>query len=130
MKTNKNTKLGMTLVEILVVVAIIGILFSTVFCRPFLGVFPFGPEKVVEAKVERLYVDYGGGEGSSYYMVGTDQGVFEVDNSIWLGIYDADETYSKLKEGKSYFLRTKGNKVIGMFFQEYPVIIMVAEIEE
>lgn len=37
-------------------------------------------------KVERLYVDFSGTKDSSksHYMVGTDQGVFEVDNSIWL----------------------------------------------
>lgn len=120
-----------TLIEVLVVlfVAAIGIsLFACLFSYPILGLFPFGPEKTVTAKVERLYVDNLGESGSAY-MVGTDQGVFEVSNSLWIWLWDADERYSKLKQGESYALTVNGRKVLNMLFQEYPGIIAVEKLE-
>jgi prepilin-type N-terminal cleavage/methylation domain-containing protein len=123
MKNKTNKQSGFTLIELLVVVAIILILFCGVFHSPIMGFFPFGPEKQIEAKVERLYVDRG--NEKSYYMVGTDNGVFEVDDSVWLGIYNSDELYARLKEGESYILTTKGVKMTNFFFREYPHIIEI-----
>lgn len=123
-----------TLIEALTLIAILAIvvfLIGTLLVYPVLGMFPFGPEKTVTAKVERLYVDYSGGKNSSssHYMVGTDQGVFECDNSLWLWIWDADERYSSMKQGETYRLRVKGKKVLNMLFQEYPGIVSVEKAE-
>lgn len=61
-------------------------------------------------------------------MVATDQGVFEVQNGYMLGMWNADEVYGRMIPGKTYNITTKGNKVVGMFFQEYPYIIQATEI--
>lgn len=119
-----------TLVEALTLLAILGIVAALVgaaIAYPAIGIFPFGPEKTITAKVERLYVDYSGGKdsSSSHYMVGTDQGVFEVNNSMWLWMWDADERYASMKQGETYRLRVKGKKVLNMLFQEYPGVISV-----
>lgn len=116
-----------SLTEILVVLSIVGIVLCLILGGPLLGTFPFGPSRTVIAKVERLYVDYSGGKdsSSSHYMVGTDQGVFECDNSLWLGLWDADERYASLKQGDTYELKVKGRKVINFFIQEYPGIVEV-----
>jgi hypothetical protein len=94
-----------------------------------LGIFPFGPLSTREVAVERLYVDYGENKSSSY-MVGTSEGVFEVKNSFWLWMWDADDRYSQLKEGEKYRIQVKGNKVVGFLFQEYPVVIHIEKIEK
>jgi prepilin-type N-terminal cleavage/methylation domain-containing protein len=121
-------KKAFTLIELLVVIAIIAILSTILFggikgCSG--GAFPFGPERNLTVTVKRLYVDYDG--EYSHYMVGTDQGVFEVDNSLMLGIYNADELYSYLEEEKTYNIITKGNQVTNWFMQEYPCIISAYE---
>jgi hypothetical protein len=92
-----------------------------------LGLFPFGPEQEVHAKVQRLYVDVSGNKDytSSHYMVGTDKGVFEVSNSLWLWMWDADKRYSQLQNDKEYNLKIKGNELINILFQEYPRITSV-----
>lgn len=135
MKKTTNTKhrSGVSLIGLLAVITILAIfllLVGACFSGPVIGVFPFGPEKTVTAKVERLYVDYSGGKesSSSHYMVGTDQGVFEVDNSMWLWIWDADERYASLKAGETYRLRVKGRKVLNFFFQQYPGIVSVEKV--
>jgi hypothetical protein len=88
------------------------------------GVGGFGPTNIInEATVQRLYVDRS--ENDSHYMVGTDVGVFEVNNGILLGIWNSDEIYSQLKEGGKYKLTIKGNRVVNFFFQQYPYIIKV-----
>ena len=38
--------------------------------------------------------------------------------------------YAKMKEGKRYRLRTKGNKVVGFFLQEYPYITSVESLSD
>jgi hypothetical protein len=90
------------------------------------GVNGFGPEEEQVITIERLYVD--GGE-SSHYMVGTDKGVYEVSNFMFpVQIYNSDEIYSNLQVGKRYAIKTKGNKILNWYFQEYPYIIEVKEI--
>lgn len=90
-----------------------------------LGTGGFGPENQVEVTVNRLFVD-GGGKSSSHYMVGTDKGVFEVQNFLLpVQVFNSDEIYSQLEVGKTYSVKTKGNKVVNWFFQEYPYIIEV-----
>ena len=98
------------------------------FAHPLLGCFPWGPTREVTATVTRLYVDNNGDAGSSY-MVGTDAGVFEVDNSLWLWKWNADHRYSQLKEGQKYRLTVKGNEVVGFLFQSYGGIIAVEPAE-
>ncbi len=87
------------------------------------GVNGFGPEEEQVVTVERLYVD---GGKSSHYMVGTDKGVYEVSNFMFpVQIYNSDEIYSNLKVGEKYTIKTKGNKILNWYFQEYPYIIEV-----
>lgn len=88
-----------------------------------LGVKGFGPIDIKEVTVQRLYVD---GGKSSHYMVGTNQGVYEVDNILWpVQVFNSDEMYSQLEVGKTYTIKVKGNKVINWFVQEYPYIIEI-----
>ena len=112
---------------IVVVLFVVGL-----FCiDPVLGIYPYGPERTVVTDVTRTYVDVSGGKEStkSHYMVATDAGVFEIDNSLWLGFFTADELYGKIKAGQSYRFTTKGNKVVGFWCQEYPYIISAVPIE-
>jgi len=113
--------------EMLTVAAVIIIVLILLFIKPILGIFPFGPVSETAVTVQRLYVDYSGSGDSraSHYMVGTDKGVFEIDNSLWNWIWNADELYAKLVAGETYRVKTKGNKVVNFFFQKYPYIIEV-----
>ena len=103
-----------------------------VLCIPFVtidyayGVNGFGPVKEQVVTVERLYVD---GGKPSHYMVGTDKGVFEVSNFRFpIQIWNSDEIYSNLKVGEKYTIKTKGNKILNWWYQEYPYILEVKEI--
>jgi hypothetical protein len=90
------------------------------------GVNGFGPVQEQVITVERLYVD---GGKSSHYMVGTDKGVLEVSNFIFpIQIFNSDEIYSQLLVGKTYHIKTKGNKILNWWYQEYPYIMEVKEI--
>lgn len=111
---------------VMIVIAIIGILVACAI-RPLVGVFPFGPENTYDVNVTRLYVDVSGSgeDKESHYMVGTDKGVFEVDNSLWNWIWNADEIYAQLQQGSNYTIRVKGRKVVNWFYQEYPYILSV-----
>jgi hypothetical protein len=113
------------------IVLIVLILGGIVGLRYGLGLFPFGPEQEVHAKIQRLYVDVSGDTQStkSHYMVGTDKGVFEVSNSLWLWIWDADKQYSQLQADKEFKLKVKGNELINILFQEYPRITSVTPIQ-
>jgi outer membrane phospholipase A len=62
---------------------------------------------------------------SSHYMVATNMGIFEVDNGIMLDVWNSDEIYGALEVGKTYTITTKGERVVGMFFQSYPYVIKV-----
>jgi hypothetical protein len=108
-------------------VLVLLILGGMIGLRYSLGLFPFGPEQEIQAKVQRLYVDVSGSKDStsSHYMVGTDKGVFEVSNSLWLWMWDADKRYSQLQTEKEYSLKVKGNELINIIFQEYPRILSV-----
>lgn len=126
-------KKAFTLIELLVVISIVAIIAAMALHTiggPGWGFFPFGPTRTVTATVQRLYVDTSSHDKStsSHYMVGTDKGVYEVDNSWWIGIWNADEIYSRLQQGHTYMLTTKGNKVVNMWMQQYPGIIAVTEI--
>jgi hypothetical protein len=88
-----------------------------------LGIDGFGPESVQQVTIQRLYVD---GGSSSHYMVGTDKGVYEVDNILFpVQVFNSDELYSQLEVGKTYTVKLKGNKVINWFVQQYPYIIEI-----
>jgi len=128
MKRNRGIgSISLPVVVVLVVSIVIGLL---LFLRPVLGIYPFGPREQVTATVDRVYVDYSGTGDSqeSSYMVATDHGVFEVDNSLWLGIWNADKTYGKIKEGHTYRFEVKGREVLNLFFQEYPGITTASEV--
>jgi hypothetical protein len=126
---------GITLVEAMTGLAIIGILLALLFAivAPVItGAGSFGPTNHKSVTVTRLYVDHSGSGDSaaSHYMVGTDNGVYEVANGLLLGIWNADELYSRLREGGKYRITTEGNKVVGFWMQEYPYITAVQEITD
>jgi hypothetical protein len=133
MRVTNTSRSAFTYVEVficLTILAIIAAAFVPLFIRVTGGAGIFGPTRTVEVKVGRMYVDYSGSgdSRSSHYMVGTDQGVYEVDNGLFLGVWNADELYAKLKEGGRYRVTTEGNKVVGFWTQSYPYITAVETI--
>ena len=121
----KQTRLFPVIFVLIIVLTLL-----TICLPPLVGIFPFGPEEEVTATVTRAYVDIsitkdsdGNQNSASHYMVGTDKGVFEVDNSLWLWKWNADEVYASLEEGKTYRFTTKGRKVVNFLLQEYPRVI-------
>lgn len=106
----------------------VALLVAILFGLPYsLDLYPFGPQSVETIKVERLYVDVSG--KSSSYMIGSDKGVFEMDNSFILGIYNIDELYSQLEVGKTYEVKVKGGKLLNILFQSYPHITEVVAVK-
>jgi len=111
-------------VVIIVVVLAIAIPFSC-------GIGGFGPENEYDVTVLSKHVDIesthtdDGTTTSTSYMVTTDKGTFEVDNGILLDVWNADEIYGQLQEGKKYRITTKGKQYVNMFMQEYPYIVKV-----
>ena len=116
---------GLFVVGVVVVLVVLGIGFS-------LGIGAWGPTQVHDVAVTRTYVDFSGSGDSkaSHYMVGTDKGVFEVDNGLFIWTWNADELYAKIQVGKQYRITTRGKKVVGMFFQEYPYVVSVEPLPE
>lgn len=115
------------------IVVLVIVLFVALFAiGPILGTGGFGPENTVQATVTRCYVDVSGSgdHSESHYMVSTDKGIFEVNNGIFLGVWNADELYGSLIPGKTYIFTTKGRKVVNFFFQEYPYIIAAREVSQ
>lgn len=113
---------GITMLGILTITpaVIIGSMFLLWYS---LGVRGFGPEYVNTVTVQRLYVD---GGSSSHYIVGTDKGVYEIDNILFpIQLFNCDELYSKLEVGKTYKVKVKGNKVTNWLVQQYPYIIEI-----
>lgn len=96
-----------------------------------IGVGGWGPDKTQTITITRCYVDVSGSGDSreSHYMVGSDKGTFEVDNGLMLGVWNADDIYAKMREGRTYEVQTKGNRVVNFFMQEYPYIVAVREVE-
>lgn len=126
----RNDNSGMFVVVFVVIIGLLSLL-SIPSCVAYTnGIFPFGVTKSQTITVNRTWVDVGGGGGDqpsvSHYMVSsTDGSVYEVDNSIWLGITNADEIYGQLEAGKTYTVHVNGTRFVGYFFQEYPRIIKV-----
>jgi hypothetical protein len=118
-----------TSIEGMILLVIIGLIAVTAFTAigaPIMGIGGFGPEKSIShATVISKHVDIqkSSDSTSSHYMVATNMGTFEVDNGFLLGIWNSDEIYGGLEIGKTYTFTTKGEKVVGMFFQYYPYII-------
>lgn len=109
-------------------VACVALLVGIFFGLPYgLGLYPFGPQSIQTITVDRLYVDAHG--KSSSYMVASDKGIFEMDNSLVLGIFNIDELYGQLEAGKTYEVTVKGGKLLNIFFQCYPHITTVKEIK-
>lgn len=117
------------LITWLIAIAIVGFILA-VSLPIMIGTFPFGPEQIHQVTVNRLYIDTssdGDGGHNSHYMVGTDKGVFEVDNSWIAGIRNADDMYASLLQGSNYTITVKGKKVVNFFMQEYPYIIRISK---
>lgn len=91
-----------------------------------MGVHHFGPTNTYKhCLVTSKHIDHG--KESSHYMVSTTEGTFEVDNGYLLGVWNADEIYGKIVEKKTYTIVAKGNKQVGMFYQEYPYLLSATE---
>ena len=122
---------GYTLVEALLVLAIVGIMLGmAVGFKGCFGVGGCGPvNNPKHCKIVRLWVDNLGESGSAY-MVSTDKGVFEVDNGIMLGMWNADRLYGSLQVGHVYDFKTKGKTVEFCCMQEYPRIVEAVEVVE
>lgn len=74
-----------------------------------LGIEGFGPYSLVQdAKIISKHID--AGKDHSSYMITTDKGTFEISNGFVLGIWNSDEIYGTIKEGKFYNFSLKGNK--------------------
>jgi hypothetical protein len=101
--------------------AIVALVVGIVLGIPYaFNIYPFGPQSTETITIERLYVDVTG--KTSNYMIGSNKGVFEMDNSMILGIYNIDELYSNLEVGQTYEVKTKGEKVLNFLIQSYPHI--------
>ena len=110
-------------------VLLIVILVGTCLVRCSIGTGGWGPYgSVSAATITSKHVD--AGKEESNYMVNTDKGTFEVDNGLLLSLWNADDVYGSMVVGKTYNLRTKGNRVVGMFFQSYPYIISATEVAQ
>lgn len=119
------------LLIIVAIVAIVAVLAINIIAPMVLDIGGYGPTKTVtNATVVSKHVDISKGENSSetHYMVTTSEGTFEVDNGILLKVWNADEIYGKLKEGKTYNLTTKGEKHVNWFFQYYPYVTAATEV--
>lgn len=113
---------------IAVPVACVALLVGIFFGLPYsLGLYPFGPESTQTITVDRLYVDVSG--KSSNYMISSDKGIFEMDNSLILWIFNIDELYGQLEAGKTYEVTVKGQKLLNFIFQTYPHITTVKEVK-
>lgn len=120
-----------TMFELLVVIFIVAILMA-MLGGIFVGVGTggWGPEKEWTVLIKDKYVDTESQSKNgrdSHYMVSTDQGIFEVNNGVLLKVWNADEIYGRLDRGKTYRIKTKGNKRVNWFMQEYPYIVAVLE---
>lgn len=80
--------------------------------------------RVVECVVTSKHVDISGSGDyqASHYMVTTDQGVFEIDNGIIMGIWNADELYGRLEVGKRYRIVVQGDTTTAFWTQTYPFV--------
>jgi hypothetical protein len=103
---------------VIVVILLVGVL---IFAPPIFGLPPFGERNEVVATVQSKHIDNNGDAGSSY-MVVTDKGVFEVNNSLWLWLWNSDEIYGKIEVGKTFTFSIKGRKCANFIFQKYPYI--------
>ncbi|MFJ4288009.1 hypothetical protein ACIPY0_20400 [Paenarthrobacter nicotinovorans] len=66
------------------------------------------------------------GESGHEYRVYTDKcGTFAVHDELWLGRFNAADTYGSIKEGKTYSLETVGWR--NGFFSTFPNIINAQE---
>ena len=122
MKTQKEH----ALIIVLVIVSIIG----SIAYYVSLGIGSMGPTRnwnAVQVMSKHTDITDNGDKRTTHYMVTTDAGTFEVQNGIFLGVWNADELFGMMSENGHYDITTKGNRVVGMFFQEYPYITSVNE---
>lgn len=107
-----------------IVFLLIGYLLSAAY-----GVGGFGPTVTQDVTVFRTYIDIGGEKKTeSHYVVVTDKGSFEVDNGLLLGMWNADDIFGQMQQGKKYRITSKGKRYQNMFMQEFPYIIKVENI--
>lgn len=122
MRSNDYT----SIVVVLIAIAFVALTTTTMF----IGIGGWGPTNTADVTIIRTYVDVrkSGDNIQSHYMVSTDQGIFEIDNGILLGLWNADGLYGKLKPGVIYHITTKGRKIVNILIQEYPYIVRVVEL--
>jgi len=115
-------------IAIILILGIMGISYlSSEFVDRYLGINGFGPERYYSVLVTNKHVD--AQKDSSSYMVTTSYDgapkVFEVDNGVRLGIWNADEIYGLIVIGERYCFVAKGNEVTNFWRQQYPYILKV-----
>lgn len=111
---------------ILLIVVAAALIAAPIGCSAAIGIDGFGPTRTFTTKIVSKHV-YAHEHGTSY-MVTTDAGTFEVENGFLLGLWNADELYGGLGVSETYRITTKGNKFVGVFFQEYPYVIRAEKV--
>ena len=132
MKVSQAVK-TVVLATLLVVIVIVALVAAIIAIPMSHGIGYWGPERTWTATVTDKWIDTesdGDGGRQSHYMVSTDKGVFECDNSLLLGIWNADEIYGQLDEDKTYTIKTRGNGCKRWYIQEYPYVISVEEVPD
>lgn len=124
----KNNIKAYIYIEVFITLFIVGLIVLPLLLNLVLGLGGLGPERVLIIKVNRMYVDSAGENGSHYMLSSTNGEIFEVDNGLFLGVWNADEIYGNMKEGGEYRITTKGNKVTNFFIQHYPYIVKAEEL--
>lgn len=127
MKAHNINKRGRTILGVIFFITAIVLVIAFIALPIIQGTYVWGPTRTHEVVINTLYVDRG--SESSHYMVGTDKGTFEIDNGLLIGMWNADELYSKLSVGKRYRIVAEGNKFVGMFWQYYPYVTDVKQLE-
>ncbi len=112
------------------VVALMALIFAgiigTCSAKIAKGAGIFGPTRQLQGvEVVRTYVDYSGSgntQESHYMVVTTSNGVYEVANGWFLGVWTADEIFGQFVTGGRYDITTRGNRVVSWYAQAYPYI--------
>lgn len=113
-------KKGFTLIELLVVIAIIGVLALA---------FVPGIVKVVDQKTVTVTVTDKGikkGDESDKYLIYTDNGVYEITDSLFKWRWNSSDLYGEIKRDTTYEFEVGGKRI--PFLSMYPNIYTAREV--
>lgn len=122
LSTNRLSVSGIVMSLRVITIVIAGV----VGCYAGYGLGGFGPTQKMLVTVSDKHIDQK--NDTSRYIVSTDQGVFQCDNSMVLGICNADEIYGNLTTGNTYSITTKGREAVNSFMREYPYIVLATKV--